>query len=115
MVKGKPLPSLFTAIDTSYHAMLRRTVNSAFSMSSLVQYEPRVEETLSLFLQRTEDYFETPGKVCSFSLWLQFFAFDVIGQITYSKMHGFVDKNEDIDGMISWICNFLNYAAIVSQ
>lgn len=83
-------------------------------MSALVQYEPLVNEVIELFLTRTEQIFATQDKVCDFALWLQYFAFDVIGSITYSKQHGFVDKNEDIDGMIAYLGRLFSYVAPVS-
>jgi cytochrome P450 len=113
--KGKRLPSLFSTTDEAYHANLRRSVNNAFSMSALVQYEPLVNEVVDLFLTQTDRIYAAPGQVCDFAKWLQFFAFDVIGQITYSKRHGFVDKNEDIDGMIRYLAKLFSYVAPVSS
>lgn len=113
--QGKRIPSLFSTIDESYHANLRRSVNNAFSMSALVQYEPLVNEVIELFLNRTQSIYAAPGKICDFALWLQYFAFDVIGQITYSKQHGFVDKNEDVDGMIGYLGKLFSYVAPIGQ
>ena len=110
---GNRLPSLFSTTDETYHANLRRSVNSAFSMSSLVQYEPFVNEVIDVFLTQTERLYATTGDVCDFAKWLQYFAFDVIGQMTYSKRHGFVDKNEDIDGMIGYLAKLFSYVAPV--
>lgn len=115
VVKGEPLPSLFSAVDEAFHARLRRAVNNAFAMSSLVQYEPMVDETTELFLDQTDRLFVAEGKTCDFSRWLQFYAFDVIGSITYSKRHGFVEKNEDIDGIIAQITRIFDYAAPIGQ
>lgn len=75
--KGKRLPSLFSTTDESYHANLRRSVNNAFAMSQLVQYEPGVTECVEVFLDQTEKLFAKTGKVCDFAEWLQYFAFDV--------------------------------------
>lgn len=84
-------------------------------MSALVQYEPLVNEVITLFLSRTSTIYARTGAVCDFALWLQYFAFDVIGQITYTKQHGFVDKNEDIDGMIAYLGRLFSYVAPVGQ
>lgn len=84
-------------------------------MSALVQYEPNVNQVIELFIERTRQTYAASGKVCDFALWLQYFAFDVIGQITYSKDHGFVDKNEDIDGMIAYLGRLFSYVAPVSH
>ncbi|KAJ5424637.1 Cytochrome P450 E-class group I [Penicillium cf. griseofulvum] len=113
--KGEPLPSLFSTLDESFHANLRRSVNHAFSMSSLVQYEPMVDETMEIFLDQTGRLFADGATVCDFARWLQFFAFDVIGSITYSKRHGFIEKNEDIDGIVSSLARIFDYSAPVGQ
>lgn len=113
--RGEYLPSLFSTQDELYHANLRRSVNNAFSMSSLVQYEPMVDDTISVFLDQTDRLYAATDKVCDFARWLQFFAFDVIGSITYSRRHGFVDKNEDIDGIIKSLARIFDYSGPVGQ
>jgi hypothetical protein len=82
-------------------------------MSSLVSYEPLVDSTTALFLSQTEKLFASRDATCSFSKWLQFYAFDVIGELTWSKPIGFIEKNEDIDGIIGFISKFLDYAGPV--
>ncbi len=111
--KGKKLPSLFSTTDEIFHADLRRSVNGAFSMSALVQYETFVDEVTEVFLNQTEKLFAGPNEVCDFAEWLQFYAFDVIGQITYSKRHGFIDRAED-NGMVQYLGKLFSYAAPVS-
>lgn len=111
--KGHRLPSLFTSLSEEFHAQLRRCVNSAFSMSTLIQYEPFVDSTSELFLSQTEKLYADTGAVCDFSRWLQFYAFDVIGDITYSKRHGFLAENKDIDGIVHSISKLLDYVAPV--
>ncbi|OJD11953.1 hypothetical protein AJ78_07386 [Emergomyces pasteurianus Ep9510] len=113
--KGEILPSLFSSRDEAFHANLRKSVNSAFSMTALVQYEPMVDKTTEIFLDQTEALFASQNKVCNFSRWLQFYAFDVIGSITYSKRHGFIEKNEDIDGIVANLGRIFDYSATVGQ
>lgn len=112
---GDRLPSLFSTTDNQFHAELRRCVNSAFSMSSLVQYEPSVDIVTEMFLDQTEALFSSKNAICNFAEWLQFLAFDVIGQITYSKSHGFVDRGEDVDGMVGYLGKLFSYVAPVGQ
>ncbi|CCC06644.1 hypothetical protein SMACR_00669 [Sordaria macrospora] len=116
VVKGHNLPSLFSTTDNDFHMQFRRCVNSAFAMSALVQYEPFVDNTTKLFLKQTENlYVEGGAKACDFTRWLQFYAFDVIGEITYSKRHGFIEHNEDIDGIVSYLTKLFNYVAPIGQ
>jgi len=110
---GKRLPSLFSTTDEAFHANLRRCVNGSFSMSALVRYELMVNEVLKLFLDKTAEIYVKSSKICDFSQWLQFFAFDAIGQITYSKRHGFIDEDKDIDGIIQFLGYLFSYVAPV--
>lgn len=112
--KGEVLQSLFGTRDQDYHARLRRVVSNAFSMSAIVQYEDRVNETAQVFLDQTRRLYAETGRVCDFKLWLQHFAFDVITQITYSRRVGFIDREEDVDGIISWLDKLFDYSAPVS-
>jgi hypothetical protein len=84
-------------------------------MSTLVQYEPLVNEVIELFLSQTQQIYAQANETCNFARWLQFFAFDVIGQITYSSRHGFVDKHTDIDGMIGYLARLFSYVAPIGQ
>ncbi|KAJ3560647.1 hypothetical protein NPX13_g9233 [Xylaria arbuscula] len=45
--------------------------------------------------------------------WMQCYAFDVIGQITYGERIGFLDRGEDIQGIMRAIEKQLAYGAIV--
>ncbi|RBA11106.1 hypothetical protein FPRO05_04279 [Fusarium proliferatum] len=115
VVKGHRLASLFSTTDNDFHSQFRRCVNSAFSMSALVQYEPFVDNTTKLFLEQTENLFAKRSDVCDFTQWLQFYAFDVIGEITYSKRHGFIEKNEDVEGIVAYLGKLFLYVAPIGQ
>lgn len=113
LARGSRLPSLFSTTDEQYHAQLRRSTNSAFSMSALVQYEPSVDSATAIFLDQTESLFSSRNAVCDFAQWLQWYAFDVVGEITYSKRHGFIEGAEDVDGMVSYLGWIFGYVAVV--
>ena len=82
-------------------------------MSTLIQYEPFVDSTTELFLKQTEKLYAETGDACNFSRWLQFYAFDVIGEMTYSKRHGFLEENRDIDGIVDYVASLFDYAGPV--
>lgn len=83
-------------------------------MSALVQYEPFVDNTTKLFLEQTKNIYVNNPEGCDFTQWLQFYAFDVIGEITYSKRHGFVENNKDVDGIVAYLSWLFLYVAPVS-
>ena len=115
VAKGVRLQSLFSTKNEDYHAKYRRCVNNAFAMSSLVGYEPLVDSTTDTFIEQTQQRYCDTGKSCNFSRWLQFFAFDVIGDLTWSKRLGFVERDQDVDGIVKFIGGFLDYAGTIGQ
>lgn len=84
-------------------------------MSFLVEYEPYVDNTTEKFLDQTDSLFSSKNAICDFTKWLQFYAFDVIGEITYSKRHGFVDQCEDVDGIVNYLSKLFSYVAPVNK
>ena len=46
--------------------------------------------------------------------WLQFFAFDVMGTMTFSKRYGFLDQGKDVGGMLGTIFKFMQNVAAVN-
>jgi cytochrome P450 len=115
VANGRRLPSLFSTTSEPFHAQFRRSVNSAFSMSTLIQYEPFVDSTTDLFLSQTEKLYAGTEESCDFARWLQFYAFDVIGEMTYSKRHGFLEENRDIDGIVDYLGSLFSYVAPIGQ
>ena len=113
--KGVRIQSLFSTQDEAYHARYRRCVNSAFAMTSMVSYEPLVDSTMDVFLSQTQKLFANTGKSCAFNKWLQYYAFDVIGEITWAKRLGFVEQYKDVDGIVGFIDRFLSYAGPIGQ
>jgi hypothetical protein len=82
-------------------------------MTALDQYEPSVDNTIAKFLDQTERLFSSQNKICDFVEWLQFYALDVIGEITYRRRHGFVEPAEDVDGMVKYLGRSFSYVAPV--
>jgi hypothetical protein len=86
-------------------------------MSTIVQFEPLVDSTTRVFINQLAQKFAnregTPG-ICDFGTWLQWYAFDVIGELSFSRRLGFLEQGTDVDGIIAGIEGDLTYAAVVS-
>lgn len=96
---GQFTPSLFNARDNDYHAKYKKPIANAYSMSTLVEYEPLIDSTTAQFVQRLDE-FAVSGKKMDLGAWLQMYAFDVIGEIVFSKKIGFLQHSSDIDGIL---------------
>lgn len=114
LAHGDRVQSLFNTLDNDFHARLRRMTNSAYTMTTLVGYEPLVDSTTTVFLEATRKlYCEDSERECEFSEWLRFYAFDVIGELTFSRRFGFIEQGIDVGGISKSLASFLDYAAPV--
>ncbi|CAA9967121.1 CypX Cytochrome P450 [Pyrenophora teres f. maculata] len=104
--------SLFADQAMARHGENRRQYQSTYSMSSLITYEPYVDECTDLFSQRLREV-ASAGAYTDMGHWLQCYAFDVIGMITYSKRLGFLDRGDDIQGVIAALEDHLWYVTTV--
>jgi hypothetical protein len=100
MVNGKRVASLVAMTDEAEQTRSRRPVAHAYSLSTMVEYEGLVDSTIAMFLSRLDEKYAETGKVLNLGLWLQFFAFDVIGELTFSKRLGFLANGSDVENII---------------
>lgn len=107
--------NLFGDRDAKRHAANRRQYQNTYSMSSLVNYESFVDDCADLFCQRLEEMSARDGwdRPVDMGHWLQCYAFDVIGMITYSKRIGFLDLGEDVGGVMQNLEDHLAYASLI--
>ncbi|KAI0405419.1 putative benzoate 4-monooxygenase cytochrome P450 [Xylaria palmicola] len=115
MRKGAVLPSIFSTQDENLHRMLKRPIAAVYSMSNLVSFEPLVDRTIEVFRQELDRRFVSSGETCDLGAWLQYFAFDVIGEITFSKRLGFLEEGRDVEGIIASIWHWFEYVAVIGQ
>ncbi|CAG8214223.1 unnamed protein product [Penicillium olsonii] len=110
----KPLLNLFATRDEAYHSRIKRPVAHTYSMAALSDLEPKIDHVSRLFMEKLKG-FEEANQAFDLGEWLQWYAFDVIGNLTFSQTPGFIEKSRDVDNMISSIGAFFIYAAVVGQ
>ncbi|KAF5006060.1 hypothetical protein FDECE_7542 [Fusarium decemcellulare] len=111
---GQFTRSLFTTLDEKYHQVYKRPIASAYSMSTLVEFEPFVDNTTRVFMKRLDEFADS-GAELDFGTWLQMYAFDVVGEVAFGEKLGFLESGTDIDGIMADIRLKLAYASIVGQ
>ncbi|KAK6831801.1 hypothetical protein RU639_002886 [Aspergillus parasiticus] len=108
---GDPLdPNLFSETDIKKHAQSRKAVAHLYSMSSLVTYEGSFDRCNVQLCAKLLDFtrhrtaFDVPT-------WMQFYAHDVIGEITFGKAIGMMEKGQDEYGIAESIDRTMTYAS----
>ncbi|KAI1625028.1 cytochrome P450 [Exophiala viscosa] len=115
ILNGKPVASLFMITDEDAHKAAKRPIAHAYAMTSLLDYEPFVDNTSKVLVERLTTLYANSGKLCDFGEWLQWYAFDVIGEMTMSKRFGFLEQGRDVNDIIKTLNNSGAYTAIVGQ
>ncbi|KAI1338948.1 cytochrome P450 [Xylariaceae sp. FL0016] len=95
MRAGRPVgdgpENLFSVRDSKVHAQMRRTVANAYSMSTIVQYEPRIDDTLSNLLT----ILKNEPRETNLGRWIMYYVYDVAGNMTYSQPLGYLKEKND--------------------
>ena len=102
---------LFAEQDEKIHGSQRRLVSRIYAMDSLQELQKYVDDAVQHFMSKMR---EMQGQNVNMGRWVQLFAFDVIGEVTFSKRFGFMDAGKD-DGSFSQIEAALRSASWLGQ
>ncbi|KAJ5392315.1 P450 monooxygenase [Penicillium cosmopolitanum] len=90
---------VFTQKSNEKHATERRKTSNLYAMSSMVTYEPFVDEVNARFIAALADH-ASHGLDFDLFTWMQFYAFDVIGEITFGRSFGLIEAGYDKDRLL---------------
>ncbi|KAF2225373.1 benzoate 4-monooxygenase cytochrome P450 [Elsinoe ampelina] len=115
-VLGKQiLSNVFSTRDENWHTAMTKPVHSVFTTTNVLQFEGLMTDIIKYFTQRLEEQFVISGEPCDISLWLHLLAWDIISAVTFSRNLGFLRNGSDIDNLILYGQEALNYQAVIGQ
>lgn len=91
---------------------MRGLVSHAYSSSYLRQLEPFFDECSIMF---TNAMMDLAGQPIDLGEWLQWYAFDVIGKITFSQSFGSLNSRKDRFGIIDGLEAGTKYNTVIGQ
>ena len=112
--KKQPEMNLFSTRDPNEHRVAKRKIGSAYTLPNLLQSEAAIDSCIQLFLSRLTELTANNTPI-DLGAWLQYFAFDVVGEVTFASKFGFLERGTDVDGMMKAIEGMLTYAALCGQ
>lgn len=110
-------PDIFTEIREDVHAAKKRVANVPYSMAAMRQLSPFIDDTIDLLASKLGEScvdYQGQGRV-DLGAWLHYFAFDVLGEVAFSRAFGFLATGHDVEGAIRTIDNSQTYNGIVGQ
>ena len=113
--KQGALPAVFNTRDETLHKQLKNPIAPLYSLSNVVTFESFIDEVLELLCKQIDQRYVKSQEIVDLGDWLQYFAFDVMGTMTFSKGYGFLEQGKDVDAMIETIGQFIETTAPVSS
>lgn len=104
--------TLFPDRNIQRHNDTRKKFQAIYSLSSLVSYEKYVDDCAAIFDDRLREMVKS-GEFVDMGHWFLCYAFDVIGNITYSKRYGFLDEGRDVNGVMKALDASMPYSTLV--
>jgi hypothetical protein len=106
------MDNIFTTKDPQYHKAMKTSVSSVYSLSSVQRMEKLVDENTHVFINKMET---KAGQPVDLGDWVQWYAFDVIGTITFLKPFGCMQMESDVQNMIRNTDTSFRYVSVVGQ
>jgi len=101
-------------LDPKEHVRKNKNIASGYALSNMVKAEPYVDSIIELFESRL-DQMSQMGEKVQLDRWFNFCAFDVVGEITFSKRFGFVEQGRDIGGAIANSRKLVLYISLIGH
>ncbi|POS71569.1 hypothetical protein DHEL01_v210040 [Diaporthe helianthi] len=104
--------NMFQIPENDKHIQIRKKLAGLYTMTSLMKMEAQVDQCIDLIETRFREISQT-GMAMDLQMWMQCYAFDVIGNITVAKRFGFLDAGRDVMNLTQSLDFFIIYAARV--
>ena len=96
------------------HIEKYRNIAAGFALSSIIKSEPQVDTILQQLKDRLDELSKS-GEAVDFDKWFSFFAFAVLGEVTFSQPFGFIDTGTDIRGAVANTKTLALYIAVMGH
>lgn len=107
-------PDIFTEIREDVHAQKKRFANVPYSLASFQALTPWIDKTVHVLCDKL-DLFAQGSRIVDLGKYLQYAAFDSLGEVAFSTDFGFLDNGTDVNGAIELIDSVQSYDGIVGQ
>jgi hypothetical protein len=120
-------PDIFTETREEVHAAKKRVANVPYGMAAMQQLGPFIDDAVGVLVGKMGAWVDGDGegpdgegpeggrRVFDLGAWLHYFAFDVLGEVAFSRSFGFMEEGRDVDGAIRTIDRSQMYNGIVGQ
>lgn len=98
--------------DPRLHAKRMKNIAAGYTLTNIMRSEKYVDTAIALLRKRFNEIIDA-DKAMEPAVWFNYFAFDVLGEVTFSKRFGFLEKGYDIGGAIANTRQLAIYVSIM--
>ncbi|KAH6843270.1 cytochrome P450 [Chaetomium sp. MPI-CAGE-AT-0009] len=115
IIDGKITYHMFSEVDPTLHALIKRPVVRHYSVPAVLVMEPLMDTIIKEFIDTLQKRYVEPKKTCEFGEWLSYYAWDFMGMVTFSTKFGYMEKGHDFDGTLAIADQSIDYLALCGQ
>ncbi|KAK4508087.1 hypothetical protein PRZ48_001825 [Zasmidium cellare] len=108
-------PDIFTETCEAVHAVKKRHASNPYSMATMHTMAAFIEDTQRLLVDKLDRMCKAQDQYCNLGNYLHYFAFDVLGEVAFSRKFGFLEAGFDVEGAIKLIDDIQWYDGIMGQ
>ncbi|KAL2157081.1 hypothetical protein VTH06DRAFT_7037 [Thermothelomyces fergusii] len=112
---GKITYHMFSEIDPAKHALIKRPIARYYSVSAVQATEHLMDSVLREFLDTLQNRYVEVEKTCKFGDWLNYYAWDFLGMVTFSSKFGYMEHGCDFDGSLAIADKMITYFTYCGQ
>lgn len=101
-------------LNSHRHIEKYRNIAAGFALSNIIKFEPHVDQVLRRLEEHLDELGDS-GDPVDFDQWFSFFAFDVLGEVTFSKSFGFVETGTDVRNAVANTKTLALYVAVMGH
>ncbi|XDG03462.1 hypothetical protein ABKA04_003077 [Annulohypoxylon sp. FPYF3050] len=114
--EGTDLHNVFSTQDAEYHAALKRTMGSLYTVTAVSGLEYHLDDCTKLFISKMNGVIGPKDSApVDLAAWLQYYAFDSLGAVNFSQKLGFLESGTDVDGICHLDHDQMMYFAVWGQ
>jgi hypothetical protein len=114
--EGSDLHNIFSTQDADYHLALKRTLGTLYSTTAVSGLEYHLDECTDMFMAKMNEIIGPKGSgPVDLASWFQWYAFDALVAVNFSRKFGFMESGTDLDGICNLYHQQMMYFALWGQ
>lgn len=100
---GHLIQNIFSTRSNQFHSKAIKPIQKLYGLQNALQIESIMDDDLRTLCAQLESRFiegANKAKTCDIADWISFFAWDFLGDMTWSKRIGFMEQGTDVGDML---------------